>query len=373
MVVTCSDWCIQSLAASFMTMRLLCSTRKGVASMDSTMAASTGFMRAGSTSAWVCIRLSSTKPNSPACPTNRAVRSDTPAVAPCTRASATMMAVLASSGTSSRASTRAQRSIRMCQSSIIPTVMKNSPSSTSWKGRMSVPTWWRYSVSDTSTPAMKAPSANDSPASSVSQASPSVTSSRLSMNSSSLLRRATRVSHQRMTRCPPTSSTPTSSTAFSKARPRASSSWSGEEPRAGISTSSGTTARSWNSRMPSTRRPCSLSSSPRSDSSLTTMAVLLMARVPPSASADCQPICQTPPASRDSASKAAVNTAADTTTCSSPSPNTCRRMARSLGRLNSKPMVNIRNTTPNSPRWRTPSELLVSASACGPIRMPAAR
>ena len=81
----------------------------------------------------------------------------------------------------------------------MPTVMKNRPSSTSWKGRMSVSTWCLYSVSATSMPATKAPSASDRPACSVSQARPSVTSSRLSMNSSSLLRRATSVSHQRIT------------------------------------------------------------------------------------------------------------------------------------------------------------------------------
>ena len=86
-------------------------------------------------------------------------------------------------------------------------VMKNRPSSTSWNGRMSVSTWCLYSVSAISMPATKAPSASDRPASSVSQARPSVTSSRLRTNSSSLLRRATSVSHQRITRWPPTSST----------------------------------------------------------------------------------------------------------------------------------------------------------------------
>ena len=64
---------------------------------------------------------------------------------------------------------------------------------------MSVSTWCLYSVSAISMPATKAPSASDRPACSVSQARPSVTSSRLSMNSSSLLRRATSVSHQRIT------------------------------------------------------------------------------------------------------------------------------------------------------------------------------
>src|SRR5665647_1642236 len=65
---------------------------------------------------------------------------------------------------------------------------------------MSVSTWCLNSVSEISMPAMKAPSARLRPAFSVSQASASVTSSRLSTNNSSLLRRATRVSHQRMMR-----------------------------------------------------------------------------------------------------------------------------------------------------------------------------
>ncbi len=289
------------------------------------------------------------------------------------RASSRMTPALSSRGTVSSTSTSAQRSSRMCQSSIMPTVMKKSPRSTSWKGRMSVPTWCRYSVSDTSTPAMKAPSARDSPAASVSQARPSVMSSRFSMKSSSLLRRATRVSHQRITRWPPTSRTPTSTVAFSRASPSATSSRSGEEPRAGMRTSRGTTARSWNRSTPSTRRPCSLSSSARSLISLTTMAVLLMTRVPPSASAVCQPMRHSPPAKCDSSSIPTMPAVRVSATCSRPSPNTNRRMARSFDRLNSRPMENIRNTTPNSPRWRTPSEFWVSASACGPIRMPAAR
>ena len=37
-------------------------------------------------------------------------------------------------------------------------------------------------------------------------------------------------------------------------------------------------------------------------------------------------------------------------TCASPSPNTARRIAVSFGRLNSRPSENIRNTMPNSAR-----------------------
>ena len=48
-------------------------------------------------------------------------------------------------------------------------------------------------------------------------------------------------------------------------------------------------------------------------------------------------------------------------------------MLRSLGRLNSSPITNIRNTTPNSARYFTPAVSLASASAWGPINTPTAR
>ena len=203
---------------------------------------------------------------------------------PAARASTVTRPSLNSTGSVVSSSTSTQRSATSRQSSSMPMLMKNRPSSTSWNGRMSVSTWCLYSVSEISMPAMKAPSASDRPASSVSQASPRVTSSRFSTNSSSLLRRATRVSHQRITRWPPTSSSAISTAALRAASASAASSMSGGLPRAGISTSRGTTAKSWNSSTPITRLPCSVSSSSRSDISLTTMAVLLIASAPDSAS-----------------------------------------------------------------------------------------
>ena len=171
----------------------------------------------------------------------------------------------------------------------MPTVMKNSPSRTSWNGRMSVSTWCLNSVSAISMPATNAPSASDKPARWVSQARPSVTSSRLRTNSSSLFLRATSVSHQRMTTRPPIRSTVSRTAALSAATASSSSSPAVVEASAGISTSSGTTARSWNSNTAITRRPCSLSSSRRSAISLTTMAVELIASAAPRASAPFQP------------------------------------------------------------------------------------
>jgi hypothetical protein len=63
----------------------------------------------------------------------------------------------------------------------------------------------------------------------------------------------------------------------------------------------------------------------------------------------------------------------DRMTCDPPSPNTSRFIARSLARLNSSPIENIRKTTPNSARYLVWPESLARPSACGPIRMPTAR
>src|ERR1700686_4658653 len=41
-------------------------------------------------------------------------------------------------------------------------------------------------------------------------------------------------------------------------------------------------------------------------------------------------------------------------TCASPSPNTARRFAFSCGKLNSRPMENMRNTMPNPAAARPP-------------------
>ena len=352
-VVIATDCISQSVALSRITMRLLYITMNGVASIDSTMLASTGLCRFGGSKPPSVASASSTKPNSPACARYRPVRNATPGAAPKARASTVTSTNLNSTGANVSANTSGHRTHTASASSFMPIVMKNRPRSTSWNGRMSVSTWCLYSVSAISMPATNAPSASDRPACSVRYASASVTSNRLSMNSSSLLSRAMIVSHQRITRWPPTSSTVSSRAAFRLATASACSSSAGFEPSAGISTSSGTTAKSWNSSTPITRRPCSLSSSSRSAISLTTIAVLLIASAPPSATA----LCQFKPHSRPAATKHQANAALPATairivsvTCDSPSPNTNLRMLLSLGRLNSSPITNIRNTTPNSAR-----------------------
>jgi len=91
-----------------------------------------------------------------------------------------------------------------------------------------------------------------------------------------------------------------------------------------------------------TSRPCAASSSRRSLSSLVNTAVDDMANAPPMDT----PACQVNPVAKDRP----VTTASVTSTCSKPNPNTMRFMATSLGSENSRPIENIRKTTPNSAR-----------------------
>ena len=107
--------------------------------------------------------------------------------------------------------------------------------------------------------------------------------------------------------------------------------------------------------------------------SLITMAVLLMAKAPDKAKAVCQRICQMDGAMLAKNIDPTVTQTMVRMTCMEPKPKTWRRMLLSLGKLNSKPMTNIKNTTPNSAKWRMPSEFWASANALGPMTTPTAR
>ncbi|MNR13440.1 hypothetical protein D3C85_1298470 [compost metagenome] len=66
----------------------------------------------------------------------------------------------------------------------MPTLMKNRPSSRPLNGSIWASSSWRYSESASSRPAMKAPRAMDTPASSISQAVPITTSSEVAVETS---------------------------------------------------------------------------------------------------------------------------------------------------------------------------------------------
>ncbi len=218
-------------------------------------------------------------------------------------------------------------------------------------------------------PAMKAPSAIDRPSRSVRAAMPSVTSSRFSMNSSCERRAATTWNQRLTTRLPSTKISVSATTILTMASASAIGSSPGSRDSAGITISSGTTARSWNSSTLKILRPCSVSSSSRSDSILETIAVDDIASAPPSAIDACQVRSNTALNSQPTGATASMVS----TTWLPPRPNTSRRIARSLARLNSSPIENIKKTTPNSARYLVWPESLAKPSAWGPIRMPTAR
>ncbi len=214
-------------------------------------------------------------------------------------------------------------------------------------------------------PARNAPSASDRPASSVSAASPSVISSTFSMNSSELRCRATRWNQARIGFCPAKRMSPSATTALTLAVPSAIARSPPLFDSDGSTIRNATTARSWNSRMPITSRPCGVASSIRSASIFETIAVELIASAPPSARPAGQPWPK--------ASSASIAPIVVIATCASPSPNTARRIDFSCGRLNSRPIENIRNTMPNSARCRVSLVAGTHASAFGPTTMPTSR
>ena len=160
--------------------------------------------------------------------------------------------------------------------------------------------------------------------------------------------------------------------ALSRAKKRSFSSDS-PPPSAGMTTKSGITARSWNSKTPKARRPCSLSSSRRSAKSLVIKAVDDMA----SAAPITNPVFQSASAGSNRVIIQAGSTMSMSTdkisvepTCKAPRTKTCCRIDRNFARLNSSPSVNISNTTPSSPRWRTASSLASARDSQGPSKTP---
>ena len=214
-------------------------------------------------------------------------------------------------------------------------------------------------------PATNAPNASDRPASSVTYASPSVTNNTLSTNSSEDLPRATMWNQRRIHFCPRNSTTPSTTVALSKAIPTSMAMSAAGWPRAGITISNGTTIKSWASSTPITSRPCGAWSSRRSTSSFESTAVDDIATAPPKAN----PGCQANPANMASP----VTTAIVTSTWAMPKPNTILRIVNRRATENSRPIENIRKTTPNSASVLAAFTFLSSDNACGPMSKPTSR
>ncbi|OPZ04099.1 MAG: hypothetical protein BWZ09_02020 [Alphaproteobacteria bacterium ADurb.BinA305] len=112
-----------------------------------------------------------------------------------------------------------------------------------------------------------------------------------------------------------------------------------------ISTSSGTTARSWNSRMANEAWPSGVPSSWRWISSCMTIAVDENASTTPRITAASMPL--------PNHSASPPTAAAESATCRPPSPNTSRRIDHRRSTDISRPIMNIRKMTPSSARNST--------------------
>ena len=197
-------------------------------------------------------------------------------------------------------------------------------------------------------PARNAPSASDSPAVCVIHAAVSVSSSTDSMKNSRSRADAISWNSGLSSQRPTNRIAASTSTLFTSTQPNVGhTDWPPAPPSAGIKIRNGTTIRSWNSNTPKAWRPWREFCSSCSMSSFMTMAVEDSASTPPMTIA---PAAGTP---RFQAMK--PNTAQLMSTCAPPRPKTVCFMARSFGNENSRPMVNIRNTRPNSASVRVPA------------------
>ena len=243
----------------------------------------------------------------------------------------------------------------------MPTETKNRPSSRPLKGSIVTSISWRNSVSASSRPAMKAPSAMDRPLSALSRPAPMTTSRQAAMNSSSLLARATDFIIGRRTSRPATTRTTRPMAAGAKA---SSSLGDGASPAWPAATARviriGATARSWNSSTEKMARPAGECWRLRSASRGMTIAVDDRARAAPIARAAGQ--------GWPRAWAAAAMTPRQTATCRPPRPNTIRRMRRRRSQDSSSPIMNSRKTTPSSASWATCSgSLIVKVASQGAV------
>ncbi len=225
----------------------------------------------------------------------------------------------------------------------MPTAMKKSPSSRPLNGAMSVSSACRYSELASSTPARKAPSAIESPASAISSAMPNTSSSanavKISRTPDTAIRRIT----GRVRKRPITTTITIAARPFSAScQPGSPPGWS--VPSRGTRAISGIAAMSWNSSTANALRPTGAPSRLRSLIVWTAIAVDDIASASPATSAPCQ---VTP-----AIHSATPSAAPQATICRAPPPNTGPRSSIRRLKSSSRPIRNNINTTPNSAKCR---------------------
>jgi hypothetical protein len=252
------------------------------------------------------------------------------------------------------------------KSMLMPTAMKNRPSSSPLNGSRSVSSWRRYSLSASSTPARKAPSAIDRPTACISDAVATTSSRLAAVKISGVPLRAIQRSAGRSSNRPPkmmASTMPTALAAVSQPLPPAATACCTASKGSSVMTMM--PPRSWNSATLRMLRPPLVGIRLRSARVDRAMAVELCDSARPATSASCQ---RRPAAS----ATAAINTV-EPSSCTLPQPKIGRRSDHSRLGSSSRPTRNSISTTPNSAKCRMSVGSDTSFSTPGPIRMPAAR
>ena len=299
---------------------------------------------------------STTKANSPAwlSSTASSSRSATCILKKVARTNSTSILRQMSATTSAR--TSSGFSITTRKAIDMPTVMKNRPSSSPLNGCRLLSSSCRYSLSASSTPPKKAPSAGDRPRLSVSRAAPITSASAKAVKASGTRVRASQLISGRMTKREPNRAAmkaPTTtrashqsiglSTTSSTSSPIASI---GPPPMAvssGMRASTGITATSCTRRMASEARPVSVLVILRWSTDCMAMAVELIASARPTTTASAQPKPITRASSATTTLVAAIWV--------SPRPSTLLRMRQSSVPSTSRPIRNSIMTMPNSAIW----------------------
>ena len=252
-----------------------------------------------------------------------------------------------------------------------PTEMKKRPSSRPLNGSMSDSSSWRYSLSASTTPARKVPSAGDSPTVSISQAIATTSNSATAVKTSRSRVSASRRNTGRMTKRPARmmrATAPKMNSACSQpGRPTSCAVSLVTPPSAskGKTARMGMTERSWNSSTENEACPPEVLSSPFSPRLCSTIAVDDIANTMPAATASLQSTRSTRPTS--------VTAAVVPSTCKPPSPKMGLRSSHKSEGFSSRPTRKSIITTPNSAKCITWAPSPTRPSTLGPMATPASR
>ena len=250
-------------------------------------------------------------------------------------------------------------------SSSIPIATKKMPDRTSRNGARSAVICCAYSLPPRISPARNAPRAYDTPIRWLTHAIPKQVVRVDRSRSSGLRAEAITCSRRGMTYCMRMNVIPSSSAARAMAPARLCATSTGEPPPIGRRIIIGTTLRSCMIRMPTVRRPGSVSTRPCCIRLFRTTAVLLSAMMHPRKIAVRSGHPKNAPAT--------IAVTSVSTICRLPPPRTTFRKRRNDEVSNSSPRVNMRRRTPISASSRTGSLPEISPRPCGPSRTPDTR